>query len=306
MIIWNQSAQNILASFLQKIQQIQQIPFNFLLLEWPTNIGKTTLIYQFAKKLLWHYFQTDFLHIKDLSEILGKKHSIKIDNNEDIKLPNGNTYKDIWTRQMIEWLRMWSFGKYKILFLENINRMSIAAANSFLKTFEEPLNNRLIIATTPSKDLLLDTIVSRAFIINFHLVSFEEINQQINQFITNEEYQIWKDKWQIIYSLTWWKPWKLINMLNQINTDENILYEIETIERLINIIKSDNGLIEKLHILQEFEKNGKLNMILDTLLNFFQTHKQFDKLQTIVQTKYIIENTAVSKDNAMFYLAMKI
>jgi DNA polymerase III gamma/tau subunit len=48
--------------------------------------------------------------------------------------------------------------------------MSIGAANALLKTWEEPLANRIIIATTSNKSALLDTILSRAFVVNFQTV----------------------------------------------------------------------------------------------------------------------------------------
>ena len=58
-------------------------------------------------------------------------------------------------------------GKYKVLFLENIERMSVGAANALLKPLEEPLPNRLIIATTTQESQLLDTILSRAMVVRF-------------------------------------------------------------------------------------------------------------------------------------------
>lgn len=70
-------------------------------------------------------------------------------------------------------------GTYKVVLLENIERMTNAAANAFLKTFEEPLPNRLIIATTSNRDALLDTIVSRAFLIPFHIPSSTEVTKHL-------------------------------------------------------------------------------------------------------------------------------
>ena len=45
--------------------------------------------------------------------------------------------------------------------------MTTQASNAFLKTLEEPLDNRIIIATSSNPNYLLDTIRSRATIVQF-------------------------------------------------------------------------------------------------------------------------------------------
>jgi DNA polymerase III delta prime subunit len=69
----------------------------------------------------------------------------------------------------------------KVVYLENIERMTINAANALLKTFEEPLPNRLLVASVSSDDQLLDTIASRAFIIRFHPLSITETEHYITE-----------------------------------------------------------------------------------------------------------------------------
>ena len=61
------------------------------------------------------------------------------------------------------------------MLIENIDRMNVAAMNAFLKTCEEPLPHRVIIATTANKSLLLDTIVSRAVTIPFFDYNEDEL-----------------------------------------------------------------------------------------------------------------------------------
>ncbi len=59
-------------------------------------------------------------------------------------------------------------GDIKILLIEHIERInkSSGTGNAMLKSFEEPLPHRLIIASTTNKDLLLPTILSRALLIH--------------------------------------------------------------------------------------------------------------------------------------------
>jgi len=54
----------------------------------------------------------------------------------------------------------------KILLIEHIDRATIGAANALLKSLEEPLPNRIIIASTTNKDMMLPTILSRALLIH--------------------------------------------------------------------------------------------------------------------------------------------
>lgn len=66
-------------------------------------------------------------------------------------------------------------GKRKVCVLENIERMSLGAANAFLKTAEEPLSGRIILATTTNESGLLETIRSRAWLIQCALPAHKEV-----------------------------------------------------------------------------------------------------------------------------------
>jgi DNA polymerase III delta prime subunit len=57
-------------------------------------------------------------------------------------------------------------GDIKILLIEHIDRVSGGAENALLKSLEEPLPYRIVIASTTNKDLLLPTILSRALLIH--------------------------------------------------------------------------------------------------------------------------------------------
>lgn len=57
-------------------------------------------------------------------------------------------------------------GDTKILMIEHLDRATIGAANALLKSLEEPLPNRFIIASTTNKDSILPTILSRALLIH--------------------------------------------------------------------------------------------------------------------------------------------
>lgn len=183
MILGNQQAQHVLQSYIHRIQQEGVIPFPFLLLHGPAHVGKTTLVEQLLHELLGVHYATDYLPIYDLTEKLEKTHTLKVEvdpKDQMIEL-DGHRYQDRGTRDIVQWLAYAPVGRFKIVFLENIERMNSSAANAFLKTLEEPLPNRLIIATTAHKELLLDTIMSRAFLVGFQLPSYHELIHTIKE-----------------------------------------------------------------------------------------------------------------------------
>jgi DNA polymerase-3 subunit delta' len=55
--------------------------------------------------------------------------------------------------------------------------MSNSAINAFLKSAEEPLANRFIIATVPHISMVLDTIRSRCITIPFSTLNKEEMQK---------------------------------------------------------------------------------------------------------------------------------
>lgn len=152
---------------------------HFLIIAGPKHIGKSGIIKDLLKAKMGNYFVTDLLQIKDFSEQLGKKHNLKlktVSTSETYKtLIKDHNYEDIGIRDVNAWLQQSAIGKHKIVFLENIERIIPEAANAFLKTCEEPLPKRLIIATTSNLSMLLETILSRALIIKFSEVSDKEL-----------------------------------------------------------------------------------------------------------------------------------
>ena len=71
-------------------------------------------------------------------------------------------------------------GNWKVVFLENIERMTLPSANALLKTLEEPLPQRLIVATASTSEGLLDTIRSRALTIPFSLLDVSTMEQSLH------------------------------------------------------------------------------------------------------------------------------
>lgn len=62
----------------------------------------------------------------------------------------------------------------RVIIIEDIHTMTLAAANSLLKTLEEPPEHNLLILTAEASRELLQTVVSRCQVITFHGLSVDQ------------------------------------------------------------------------------------------------------------------------------------
>jgi len=296
-IIWNQESIKITKQYINNYLKDQSMP-NFLLLTGPKNIWKSTTIKEIAKVILKDFFQNDFLQLEDLSEELEKKHTIKVTLSKDknkhyiTKKDNSEKYYDIWTREVNERLQRSSTWKTKILFIENLERMNTAAMNAFLKTCEEPLPNRIIIATSSNHSLVLDTIHSRAIHIRYSALSPTDIQKVCNQnnlFIEEEKIQ------QIIWDISLGKPWIIFKYNNIFQKNPEIKKDILTLITLLE--KKEN--INKAHKLLISIKNlWIINDFLDGRIHY-ATKKKISTWSWIKVKKMI--NANINQDNLLLY-----
>lgn len=166
----------------------------FFLLVWPNSDSKSQQAQKIISNILWEYMYSDFLHFRDYSSQLGKLHTIPVqlnDSNKTLELSDGSKVHNQWIRELNSRMQQSGFSPHKFVLIENIQRMSISAMNAFLKTSEEPLPNRFIIATVPHSSQLLDTIISRSIQINFpypaeqEMLTFPDISADLQIDIKN-------------------------------------------------------------------------------------------------------------------------
>ena len=141
----------------------------------PDNIGKMTV----AKKMA-HILQCPEGYCHNCSvcnEIDKGYHSDTIeviDNGESIKIEE--------VRNFIEKANLTKQTKYKILLIQNIERMTPEAANSLLKTLEDPPQNVIFILTTSRIKDVLPTIISRVRLYTFHRLRDEDVENILRKF----------------------------------------------------------------------------------------------------------------------------
>lgn len=75
--------------------------------------------------------------------------------------------------------------KFQIFIIENISRLTVQAANSCLKKFEEPWIKNLFFLTNTSESGVLDTILSRTQVFDLSGQSFSKKNEFFYSMIKN-------------------------------------------------------------------------------------------------------------------------
>ena len=248
----------------------------FFILSGPSGVGKSETVVEMSKKILWDYFYNDFLHIKDFSKKLWKEHELKVEYNSDNatskELLDTYKYTDLWTREINQRLWLSPAWTKRILLIENIERMNRAAMNAFLKTCEEPLANRIILATTSNKSRLLDTIISRAIIIPFFEYSYEELENYCDE----KWYFSWdKGLKSFVCMMSMWKIWNVDLFHEKISENEELKDQFKNI---ISILEKEN-LWVKYQSLLSISNNWFIEPVLDWLISYYIFHEQFDKAQ---------------------------
>ena len=143
--------QEIMRDYIQQVKATGKVSAPFVVFHGPAHIGKSSFALDLAQELVGPFGYSDILHIKDMSHVIGKKHALKVEAGDDIEYDGGQKYEDLGAREIRDRMSKSAASEYKVLILENIERMTISAANAFLKYFEEPFPKTLIIATTRNK-----------------------------------------------------------------------------------------------------------------------------------------------------------
>ena len=102
--------------------------------------------------------------------------------NVEVVRPTGQSIKIKQIRQIISDASKKPFESgFKIIIIENAEKMTHDAQDAFLKTLEEPPENTVFILLAENHDLLLPTIVSRCQIYQFKPVDMKEMKDYIEE-----------------------------------------------------------------------------------------------------------------------------
>ena len=267
----------------------------FLILIWQEWIGKTTFLRNFAEENLWEYQKTDLFWMKDCSKILWKIHSIQVetpDKQKIIEISESEIYDNKWIRELNTWLQQSSISWRKMVIIENLQRMTNSAMNAFLKTCEEPLKNRYILATAEHESWILPTILSRAMVIKFWSLS----DEQMEEFVSKNFPDInWEDKKTLI-ELAMGSPWTFHSIYIQMQEDWELLDEIK---KLLSHMKSKWNRTKKVQLLKKMEEKWLLESIQNVLIKEYSESWNVQWIDARIRVKKLIAAN-VNQENALW------
>lgn len=121
-------------------------------------VGKKTTAQAFIKSILCPESEDSFCDACPVCQKIESGNYVEIINFLD----TGGTLKIGELRGVLEEIYYKQFeGKYRVIFIENAERMTEESANSLLKNLEEPPPNTIFILTISEPEKILNTILSR-------------------------------------------------------------------------------------------------------------------------------------------------
>ncbi|MGM0437730.1 MAG: DNA polymerase III subunit delta' [Bacillota bacterium] len=157
-------------------------------------IGKKSLAVEFARALLCKEVENDSCNI------CNNCRRVEHGNHPDLKIIEANTKtKNLKIDQIREMQKEIAYkpyeSKYKIYIIDRAENMTNQAANSLLKTLEDPPSYAIIILISEELNKLLPTVISRCQNLRFSNISREKMEEFL------EKQNIDKEKKQLIIGL---------------------------------------------------------------------------------------------------------
>jgi DNA polymerase III subunit delta' len=137
----------------------------------PNGVGKMKLAMAQAQKLICEH--------RTGCGVCGSCLRVEKNQSENLRViaPSGPQIKIDQVREVLEFLSFASGGQNRVVILDQAHTMNSQAANSLLKTLEEPPENVFFILITPDVRLLMPTIRSRSQIVSFHSLSVDDLKK---------------------------------------------------------------------------------------------------------------------------------
>lgn len=172
--------------FLQRYLRAQERP-HALLFVGAEGLGKKQLALAFAKALLCathtgsdHCEACRLMNLEDGN--LSHPDFLLVQREQDEKT---GRYKDISKEQIADLISKSAFAPVlsdtKVCVIEDLDRMSLVAANSFLKLLEEPPVGWVLVLLATDENKLLSTIMSRVVCLRFQPVAVEQVAELLSQ-----------------------------------------------------------------------------------------------------------------------------
>lgn len=257
-----------IVSFLERSVENDSVSHAYLFCG-PRKLGKRTIAENFSEILL----QKPISNHPDI-------HFIERGYGEkEEKLTKNISIEQI--RELTRKLSLSSFlNSYKIGIIKEAELLSIEAANSLLKTLEEPTPRTVIILLTSNINALPLTIVSRCQVFKFFPVANEEIYKHLINLGAN------RDDARSLAGVSWGKPGLAIDFWK--NKDENGEISFLNYKKIVaGLIDSMKGktFSEKMAFFEDIFKEKKDTQELINTLN-----ESFDTWLTLLRDMALLKN----------------
>ncbi len=281
--------------------------------EGPNSIGKLELALVFAQSILCDKFDNE--PCNNCNACI----KINSSNHPDIHILDfkDKTIKKESVDEIIESIYIRPYeSKKKVYIVNNSQNMTLQAANTFLKTLEEPPKDTVIILLTTNSNLLIPTVVSRCQLIKFKNVSKNEIikklidkyniNEQKAKIISdyskgilNKAIRIVEGKNEILRERD--EIIKIVN--NVLNSSQDIIYEYENYfeEKKDNI----DDVLEIIMIWMRdlsFTKEGLVKLVVNKdYLELLEEQSRKISLEDIANMVQYVQNVSLDVKNHVNY-----
>lgn len=290
----NEEARNVIEKILQHHQEGEK-PL-FVLLVGEKGLGKTSFLSELLENFLWNYKYQDLLLIKDCSQELEKTHTLAVETpstQKTIPLVNGELYENRGVREISSWLQQSAFSGKKCLLIENLERMSNAAMNAFLKTCEEPLKHRFIFATVSDESAILPTIFSRALLVRFSPLS----TRQMKEFLYDKSVDKNWNLIDLVIKMARGRSWLWLTLLKKLEWDKELANHF--IKGFSEFLEQ-KSLYLKLVYLKKVQEIGMLDLFIDALIAYYVDNWDEKKNLAWIQVKKM-KNQSINEENFLWY-----
>ena len=268
----------------------------FVLLVWDSGLGKTSYLLQLLGEFLWPYRYQDLLWIRDCTKELEKTHTLAVEtpsSQKTIPLSNWENYENKWVREISTWLQQSAFSGKKCLLIENLERMSNAAMNAFLKTCEEPLKHRFIFATVSDESVILPTIFSRALVVRFSPLSTSQMLSflQSKTSINNQKLI------DMVVKMARGRSWLWLTLLKELEKDGDLAeFFVDGFSQFLQ----QNSQYLKLQFLKKIQEFWMLDLFIDALISYYVEAWDQSSIEAWIEVKKM-RNQSINEENLLRY-----
>lgn len=179
-------------------------------------------------------------------------------------------------------------GRHNVFIIQGMHEMNVQAANSLLKTLEEPEPDVVLLLTAPDPGLLLPTILSRVQQVSMHLLTTGQIKDALE-----EHWGVGSQEASLIAALA---AGRMGWAVQAVEDDDVLVERKEQLERLTQLGKASR--VQRFEVAQQLSADvGKLGAALELWLLWWRdivlaTNKSLDLIVNVDMRDLIVKQAA--------------